>query len=175
VNRLGKPPHTPYAPDVDEDGGLVADLADMVDAVAEDADWANRQARGLVVRRAEWRRCRLTGTELAESALSDVTLAECRLDLAGLRMAKLERVAFRDCRMSECDLYEAELKDVLLERCDLREATITGVHLTRVEVRGCRLDGIRGLASLAGARMPWSDIVENGHLFAAALGVEIID
>jgi uncharacterized protein YjbI with pentapeptide repeats len=175
VNRLGKPPHTPYVPDLDDASAPVAELADMVDAVAADADWANRQARGLTVRRAEWRRCRLTGTELAEAALSDLTLEECRLDLAGLRMAKLERVVFRDCRLTECDLYEAELRDVLFVRCDLREATLTGLHLTRVELRGCRLDGIRGLASLAGARMPWSDVVENGHLFAAALGVEILD
>jgi uncharacterized protein YjbI with pentapeptide repeats len=175
VNRLGKPPHTPYAPDLDDDAVAVGELADMVDAVAEDADWSNLRARGLVARRAAWRRCRLTGTELAEAALSDLTLAECRLDLAGLRMAKLERVVFRDCRMTECDLYEADLKDVLLERCDLREATLTGLHLTRVELRGCRLDGVRGLASLAGARIPWADVVENGHLFAAALGVEIIE
>jgi len=175
VNRLGKPPHTPYAPDLADESVPVADLADMVDVLAEDADWANLQARGLIVRRAEWRRCRLTGTELAEAALSDLTLEECRLDLAGLRMAKLERVVLRDCRMSECDLYEAELKDVLLERCDLRQATVTGVHLTRVELRGCRLDGIRGLASLGGVRMPWADVIENGHLFAAALGVEILE
>jgi uncharacterized protein YjbI with pentapeptide repeats len=160
LKRLGKPPHTPYAPDLDDDSVPVLELADMVDAVAEDADWANRQARGLVARRAEWRRCRLTGAELAEAALSDLTLDECRLDLTGLRMAKLERVAFRDCRMAECDLYEAELKDVLFEGCELR---------------GCRLDGIRGLASLGGARMPWGDVIENGHLFAAALGVEIVD
>jgi uncharacterized protein YjbI with pentapeptide repeats len=175
LNRLGKPPHTPYAPDLDDDSVPVFELADMVDAVAEDADWANRQARGLVARRAEWRRCRLTGAELAEAALSDLTLEECRLDLTGLRMARLERVAFRDCRMAECDLYEAELKEVLFERCDLREATVTGVHLTRVELRGCRLDGIRGLASLGGVRMPWGDVIENGHLFAAALGVEIVE
>jgi uncharacterized protein YjbI with pentapeptide repeats len=175
LNRLGKPPHTPYAPDLADDSVPVVELADTVDAVAEDADWANRQARGLVARRAEWRRCRLTGAELAEAALSDLTLDECRLDLTGLRLAKLERVVFRDCRMTECDLYQADLKDVLLERCDLREATVTGVLLTRVELRGCRLDGIRGLASLGGARMPWSDVVENGHLFAAALGVEIVE
>jgi uncharacterized protein YjbI with pentapeptide repeats len=175
LNRLGKPPHTPYAPDLADNSVPVAELADMVDAIAEDADWANRHARGLAVRRAEWRRCRMTCAELAEAALSDLTLVECRLDLIGLRMAKLERVVFRDCRMTECDLYQAGLKDVLFERCDLREATVSGIHLTRVELRGCRLDGIRGLASLGGARMPWSDVIENGHLFAAALGVEIVE
>ena len=55
--------------------------------------------------------------------LSDVLFDDCRLDLAGLRMAKLERVVFRECRMAECDLSEASLTDVLFENCELREAT----------------------------------------------------
>ena len=146
-----------------------------MDAVADGLDWANRQARGLVARRVELRRCRLTGAELAEAMLSDVTFVDCRLDLVGLRIAKLERVVFRDCRMSECDLYEASLTDVLFERCELREATLSGVKLKRVELRGCDLAGLRGVEALRGARMPWNDVLENGPLFAAALGLEIID
>jgi uncharacterized protein YjbI with pentapeptide repeats len=143
--------------------------------VVIDADWANRQARGAVARRAELRRCRLTGTELAEAALTDVTFEECRLDLAGLRIAKLERVVFRDCRMAECDLFEATLTDVLFERCELREATFGGVKVQRVELRGCDLAGLHGAEALRGVRMPWNDVLENGPLFAAALGVEIVD
>jgi uncharacterized protein YjbI with pentapeptide repeats len=117
----------------------------------------------------------LTGAELAESALTDVVFAECRLDLAGLRMAKLERVVFRDCRMAECDFYEASLSDVLFDQCELREATLSGVKLERVELRRCDLAGLRGVEALRGARMPWADVLENGPLFAAALGFEIID
>jgi uncharacterized protein YjbI with pentapeptide repeats len=140
-----------------------------------DVDWPNGRARGLVARRAELRRCRLTGTELAEAALSDVTFEDCRLDLAGLRIAKLDRVVFRDCRMAECDLYEAALTDVLFERCELREATFSGVKLKRVELRGCDLTGLIGVEALRGARMPWNDVLENGPLFASALGLEIVD
>lgn len=151
------------------------ELGDLVDAVASDLDWANRQARGFVARRVELRRCRLTGTELTEATLSDVTFAGCRLDLAGLRMAKLERVVFRDCRMAECDLFEASLTDVLFERCELREATLSGARLRRVELRGCHLAGLRGVEALRGARMPWNDVLENAPLFATALGLEIVD
>ena len=103
-------------------------------------DWANsRPVRGLAARRAELRTCRLTGAELAEAELSDVTFDDCRLDLVNLRFAKLERVVFRDCRMSECDFEEAALKDVLFERCELREATFSSAALQRVELRGCDL------------------------------------
>ena len=172
---MGKPPISPYPPDPDEDAAPVTELAEIVDAVVEDVDWANQDARGLAARRAELRRCRLTGAQLAEATLSDVTFADCRLDLAGLRTAKLERVAFRDCRMGECDLYEATLTDVLFENCELREATFDRVKLKRVELRGCDLLGLHGVESLRGVRMPWSDVLENGPLFAAALGIEIVD
>jgi uncharacterized protein YjbI with pentapeptide repeats len=57
----------------------------------------------------------------------------------------------------------------------LREATFSGVKLKRVELRGCDLSGLRGVEALRGARMPWNDVLENGPLFAASLGLEIID
>ena len=118
---------------------------------------------------------RLTGADLAEAALTDTTFAECRLDLASLRMAKLERVVFRDCRMSECDLYDARLTDVVLDGCELRQASLDAAKLTRVELRGCDLSGLQGVDALRGVRMPWSDILENAPLFAHALGIEIVD
>lgn len=172
---MGKPPISPYPPDLPDDPAPVVDLADLADAAATDLDWANEQGRGLTFTRVELRLCRMTGSELAESTLSDVTFVECRLDLAGLRMAKLERVVFRDCRMAECDLYEAALTDVLFERCELRKARLSNAKLERVEVRGCDLTGLEGVEALRGVRMPWNDVLENGPLFAAALGIEIVD
>ncbi|HEX5246208.1 MAG TPA: pentapeptide repeat-containing protein [Gaiellaceae bacterium] len=172
---LGKPPTSPYPPDLPEDPVPVTDLEDLVDAVVAGVEWANRPARGLAARRVELRRCRLTGVELAEAMLSDVTFHDCRLDLVSLRIAKLERVVFRECRMAECDFYDASLTDVLFEGCELREATFSGVKLKRVELRGCDLSSLRGVEALRGARMPWNDVLENGPLFAAALGLEIVD
>jgi uncharacterized protein YjbI with pentapeptide repeats len=172
---VGKPPVSPYPPDLPDDASPAVDLAGLEDAVASDLDCANQQARGLVARRAEVRRCRLTGSELAEAALTDVTFADCRLDLVGLRMAKLERVVFRDCRMAECDLYGASLTDVLFEHCELREATFSTATLKRVELRNCDLSGLRGVEALRGVRMPWNDVLENAPLFAIALGIEILE
>jgi len=172
---MGKPPISPYPPDLPDDLAQVVDLADLADATATDLDWANEQRRGLSLTRVELRLCRMTGSELAESTLSDVTFAECRLDLAGLRMARLERVVFRDCRMAECDFYEATLTDVLFERCELRKARLSNAKLERVEVRGCDLGGLEGVEALRGARMPWNDVLENAPLFATALGIEIVD
>jgi len=171
---VSEPPQTPYPPDLPDDPPEV-EFGDLVDAVVEDADWSNLRSPGLSLRRVELSRCRLTGVELGGASLADVVFAGCRIDLAGLRMAELERVVFRDCRMGECDLYEAALKDVLFERCELREATFTAAKVERVELRGCDLAGLRGVEALRGARMPWADLIENAPLFAAGLGIEILD
>ncbi len=168
-------PRTPYPPDPDDDAAPAEELGDLVDAVVEGREWSNLKAPRLSLRRVELRLCRLTGTELAESILEDVTFRECRLDFAGLRFAKLERVVFSDCRMADCDLGGATLEDVLFERCELREADLSAAKTTRVEVRGCDLEGLRGVEALRGARMPWNDVLQNAPLFAAALGIEIVD
>jgi uncharacterized protein YjbI with pentapeptide repeats len=170
-----KPPHAPYPPDLADEPQVVVELADLADAVAVDLDWANARPRGWWAQRVELRRCRLTGAELAEATLADVTFEECRIDLVGLRHARLERVVFRDCRMSECDLYGSSLKDVLFERCELRDATFSTCTLERVEVRGCDLAGVRGAEALRGVRMTWNDVIENAALFATTLGIEVVD
>lgn len=172
---MSAPPSSPYPPDPDDDAERVSDLGDLADAVVEDVDWANSRSPRAAFVRVAARRCRLTGAELGESSLTDVTLEECRLDLVGLRFAKLRRVVFRDCRMSGCDLYGATLEDVLFERCELREATFSAVTPVRVELRGCDLTGVLGVEALRGARMPWNDVLGNAPLFAAALGIEIVE
>jgi uncharacterized protein YjbI with pentapeptide repeats len=168
-------PRSPYPPDLDEDAQPLIDLGDLKDAVVLNADWANERSSRLSMLRVEARRCRLTGAELAEAALVDVVFDDCRLDLAGFRFAKLERVIFRDCLMTECDFYEAAFKDVLFERCVLREATLSSLKIERVELRGCDLSGVRGVEALRTARMPWDDVVGAAPLFATALGIEIVD
>lgn len=168
-------PRSPYPPDPDEDLVVPEELADLVDATVGGREWSNLRVVRLSLRRVELRLCRLTGTELAESTIEDVTFRECRLDLVGLRFAKLERVVFSDCRMADCDLSGATLEDVLFERCELREAELSNVKAKRVELRGCDLEGLRGVEALRGARMPWNDVLQNAPLFAAALGIEIVD
>jgi uncharacterized protein YjbI with pentapeptide repeats len=172
---VSKPPRAPYPPDLADDSPAAPQFGDLVDAVAADLDWANQRSPRLSFQRVELRRCRLTGAELAEATLRDVTFDECRIDLVGLRYARLERVVFRDCRMSECDFNGATLKDVVFERCELRAATFSNCRLERVELRGCDLAGVRGADALRGARLPWNDVLDNAALFAAVVGIEIVD
>ncbi len=168
------PPRAPYAPDPDDGGTGEADFGKLADVVAVGHDWAGARAPGSSVRRAELRRCRLTGAELAEGSLTDVIFDECQIDLVGLRHATLERVVFRDCRMRECDFQGAKLTDVLFERCDLQRASFASARLQRVELRRCELTGLHGAEALRGARMPVNDVLAHALLFAAVAGVEVL-
>ena len=172
---MSKPPLSPYPPDPDDDAAQDLDFGDLVDVVASDRDWANQRSVGFSARRVEFVRCRFTGAELAEASISDARFDDCPLNLAGLRHAKLERVAFQDCPMSECDLHGAVLKDVVFERCELREAVFSTARLDRVEFRGCDLTAIAGAEALRGARMPWNDVLANAALFAAVVGIEVVE
>jgi uncharacterized protein YjbI with pentapeptide repeats len=193
-----EPVREPYPPDLDADpeplavpddpvaelarGTIAGDLAgrsfrrlDLLDVRAAGGDWANLGAPRAVLNRVELRDVRLTGAQLAEATVRDTTFAGCRLDLVGLRMARLERVAFVDCRLEELDLYGARLEDVRFEDCLLREATLDGATLTRCSFRRCDLAGLRGAERLAGAQLTWDDVLANAPVFAAALGVVVVE
>jgi uncharacterized protein YjbI with pentapeptide repeats len=188
----------PYPPDLDADADAleipddgVAELArgtlegglagrsfrrlDLLDVRAAGGDWANLVAPRAALNRVELRDVRLTGAQLAEATIRDATFAGCRLDLVGLRLVRLERVAFVDCRLEELDLYGARLEDVRFEDCLLREATFSEAQLVRCSFRRCDLAGLRGAERLAGAQLTWDDVLANAPVFAAALGVQIVE
>ncbi len=58
----------------------------------------------------------MTGIQLNECELRDILFEDTRLDLANLRMARLERVTFRDCSLTEADFADADLASVRFER-----------------------------------------------------------
>jgi uncharacterized protein YjbI with pentapeptide repeats len=164
----------PHPPDPDPDASPPTGLDDVVDARIENGDFSNTRSLKSSLRRVELHLCRLTGVELAEATWSDVVLTECRADYAGFRLARLERVVFRDCRLEEADFGGAKLTDVVFDHCELRRASFAGCRNERLELAGCNLGELVGVDALRGARMPWDDILENGPLFAQALGIQVI-
>jgi uncharacterized protein YjbI with pentapeptide repeats len=123
----------------------------------------------------ELRRVRLTGAAFPDAKLEDVRFVDCRVDLTSFRFARLERVAFEGCRLEEADFYAATLISVSFAHCDLRGANFDGATFERSELRGCELDGLRGGERLRGVRMPWPDVVAAAGVFAAAIGIEIVE
>jgi uncharacterized protein YjbI with pentapeptide repeats len=115
----------------------------------------------------------MTGAQLIETTLIDLTFTGCRLDFAVLGLARLDRVVFRDCDLQEASLEQAQLRDVRFESCDLRRATFGQSRHQRVQLHGCRLDGLRAISDLKGVAMPFPDIVDQAQVFAAALGIAV--
>jgi uncharacterized protein YjbI with pentapeptide repeats len=172
---VGKPPRSPYPPDLEDGVPPPTELGDLADTVATELDAAGGRHPGLALQRVELRTCRLTGGDLAEATLTDVVFQDCRLDLVGLRRATLSRVRFADCRLEELELQAATLEDVVFERCSLARATFSEARCRRVEVRDCDLAGLVGIEALRGARMTWNDVLANAGVFAAALEIEVVD
>jgi uncharacterized protein YjbI with pentapeptide repeats len=155
--------------------GRVASGLTLRDVELREGDWSTLRADLASLTRVAAAGLRGTGMELGESALRDVSLAGCRLDLSSFRHATLERVAFRDCRLDEADFYGATLTSVLFERTTLVGASVESATFDRCELRGCELEGLRGVERLRGVRMPWPDVVQIAGLLAAATGIEIVD
>jgi uncharacterized protein YjbI with pentapeptide repeats len=145
------------------------------DCDADGADLANVDLRGGALARLTLRNCRLTGAQLVETSIRDVTFIDCLLDFAVLAGAKLDRVLFRGCELREATLEQAQLRDVRLEHCDLSRALLGQSSLQRVELEACRLVGLRSFTDLRGAAMPWPDVVAGAGAFAAALGIAILE
>lgn len=176
--REPRPPRPPRPPLTEVDlatfdaAALEAD--GLRDARLSQANLANLRARRALLERVELHGCRMTGIQLAESILRDVTIADSRVDLAAFRFCRIERVVFRGCQLAELDLVEAELSSVVFEDCDLTGADITHARFARCEMRGCTLDGLVGAERLRGVAMPWPDIVGMAGQLAAVLGIEVI-
>jgi uncharacterized protein YjbI with pentapeptide repeats len=118
---------------------------------------------------------RLTGVHLAEAALRDVTIRDCRVDLASFGFSDLTRVTFEDCLLANSDFLDAQLESVRFHRCDLTGADLRGARMQRCEFRRCELAGLQGVENLRGAAMEWPDIVEMAGAWAAALRIEVLD
>jgi uncharacterized protein YjbI with pentapeptide repeats len=104
-----------------------------------------------------------------------VTIRGCRVDLASFRMCRLERVTFEDCLLAQSDFQETRMESVRFHGCDLSGADFSGARLRLCEFRQSKLAGLRGVESLRGAALEWPDIVELAGLWAAALGIEVLE
>jgi uncharacterized protein YjbI with pentapeptide repeats len=118
---------------------------------------------------------RMTGIQWTRGSITDVVFRDCRIDLATFAGTTFERVRFEGCMLQQAEFREALLRSVRLEHCDLTEADLTGMRIDGCELRSCTLDGLAGTERLRGASMPWGDIVGHAGVFAAALGIRLLD
>lgn len=159
---------------VDVSGSQLEHLR-MADGALHRCNLANVHARRASLTRVAVAGSRMTGIAMPEATLRDLTLSDCRIDLASFAFSRLQRVTFEDCLLQQTDFLEAQLDAVRFYRCDLTRADFRGARLKRCEFRRSNLTGIDGVESLRGAAMEWPDIVEMAGVWAAALGIAILD
>lgn len=145
----------------------------LLDCAFERCDLAGLDASSSSLVRAALTGCRLTGCNGREALLRDVVLRDCRMDLASLAGARMERVTFERCDLRELDLHAGRLHEVRLLGCDLSGAIFEETDCTRCELRDCTYTDLRGISGLAGTTIGWADAVELAPAFAAALGVRV--
>jgi uncharacterized protein YjbI with pentapeptide repeats len=147
----------------------------LVDSVVETCNLANVRGHSAQLRKVSVRNSRVTGIDLGSATLRDVAFRDCRIDLASFSTARLQRVSFEDCILSQTDFLTAQLDSVRFVRCELRNADVRGARLKGCELRRSDLTGLQGVDSLRGIAMEWADILDGAGVWAAALGIEILD
>ena len=84
-------------------------------------------------------------------------------------------MTFEDCLLAQTDFLEAQLESVRFHRCDLSRGDFRGARLHRCEFRRTTLTGLQGVENLRGAAMEWVDILDMAAVWAATLGIDILD
>jgi uncharacterized protein YjbI with pentapeptide repeats len=133
---------------------------------------ANLKATRARLRRVRFGEVRMTGIDLSETELHEVSLTDCRADYASFNRGRLESVLMENCVLREADFANARLIRVRFKNCDLSQADFGGAELQRCEMVGCTLEGVKGVPNLSGVSMPWDDIVAAAAVFAGALGIQ---
>ena len=147
----------------------------LIDVAIERGNLANLVAPEPMLRRVTLIGTRLTGVQWTRGTITDVVFRDCRIDLATFAGTTFERVTFVGCMLAQAELREALLRSVRFDHCDLTEADLTGLRIDGCELRSCTLDGLAAAERLRGAAMPWGDIVGHAGVFAAALGIRLLD
>ena len=110
----------------------------MVHCEAGNVDWT-----GVNFQRVMVRSTRLTGANLSEAKLTDVTVHGCVGKLTVFVYSKLTRVAFERCDLSEALFEGAALKHVRFRDCDLRNTRLIAARIDDVDLRGSQIEGIQ--------------------------------
>lgn len=147
----------------------------LLDVAAERVDASNGDWRGAVIRRASFASCRLTGLNLGEAELQDVTFRDCKLDYANLRYARLTHVTFEDCVLLDADCQASEIEATRFDGCRLVGTDLTKATLRTVDLRGSELAPTGGTAALAGAIVDSSQLIGLAPALAAEAGITVAD
>ncbi|HYH75315.1 MAG TPA: pentapeptide repeat-containing protein [Candidatus Saccharimonadales bacterium] len=150
--------------------GMTFERLKLWDSILVRTDISAAKCFDAGILRTELLGCRMSGTQLGESSLKDVTFENCKLDLVSFRKCRLERVVFRNCVLDEADFIGATLIDVVFLQCELRQTDFNRAHCTRVDMTRSDLSDIKGVTSLKNVRIKPEQMMTLAPLLCAEVG-----
>jgi uncharacterized protein YjbI with pentapeptide repeats len=158
---------------------------DVTEASFDESRWSD----------CSWERVHGVGFSLAEASLVETTIEHCRLaavsawgsrwrdvtvrggkvDFLNLRGAKLKDVAFEDCIVVELDLQEAECDGVTFSGCTLVEPVFGRGRYAGLDLSGAELRSPQGIATLKGATISRTQLIDLAEHLAAEVGLHVAD
>ncbi len=136
-------------------------------------DLSNVEAPDPSIWRVDVSGSRMLGFQAGGGDVRELRVTDSSLVLATFAFARLRNVVFDRVDLSEASFMEARLDHVEFADCRLAGTDFRGATLSACAIRGSSLDGVLGIDSLRGVRMPWSDIVASVAALAAGLGIQV--
>jgi uncharacterized protein YjbI with pentapeptide repeats len=134
-------------------------------------DLSNASLQRLTVRRSQWRTCRAIGLRLSIDHASDLSISDCRLDYASIRLERVKGSAvFTGCSFREATI-SGDLSNTRFIDCDFADTEFRATRATKCDLRSSRLTSARGLLSLRGATITPDQAVAISTLIAAEAGL----
>lgn len=154
------------------DAGTAAGLS-LVDARLDGCGLSNVDGREGLMNRVDIRRSQLVGFGFDRGEVRDLRVVDSSLQLASFTSATLHNVVFERVNLAEASFMDARLEAVAFVDCRLEGTDFRDARLSGCAIRGASLDGVLGVESLRGLRMPWADVLSSAGALAAALGITI--
>ncbi|MFD5821898.1 pentapeptide repeat-containing protein [Nesterenkonia xinjiangensis] len=134
----------------------------------------------LAAARSTWRAVEILGSrvgvaELHDAGISELRIADSKLDLVNLRSASLTDVVLDGCTLTELDLGAAKVRRMQVRDCGIGTLDLTGADLQHVDLRGARVSRIVGLAGLRGTTISPEQLMDLAPAFAEHLGLDVQD
>lgn len=158
--------------------GSELDKLSMSDTLLTRCDLANVLLRDAALNRVMLTGCRLTGATWVGATLRHVAMVDCLADMSSLRFASSLAVEFRHCRFQRADFGSTDLRGAFFERCDFTGADFSSVRAAKAVFVDCTWQGVRGIASLAGATVANASPIDTLAFtagMAGALGITMAD
>ena len=145
----------------------------LADVIMRDCGLSNVDGREGRLARVEVHRSQLVGFGLSGGDVRDLRVLDSSLQLASFAAATLRNVVFERVNLAEASFMHARLEAVAFVDCRLEGADFRHAKVAGCAIRGASLDGVLGVESLRGLRMPWPDVLASAGALAAALGIDV--